>query len=109
MCAARARELYEQQAKERQGKRNDIKENFPECQQARDAAGKAFGVSCKSVDFAVMLRSMLNHVGLGIFQSCSAVIPATFRKCSVISSAIVVRDKKASLRISEALLAIGLF
>ena len=52
MCAARARELYEQQAKERQGKRNDIKENFPEGQQARDAAGKAFGVSGKSVDFA---------------------------------------------------------
>lgn len=55
MCAARAMELYEQQAKERQGKRNDLKDNiqvnFPECQQARDAAGKAFGVSGKSVDF----------------------------------------------------------
>lgn len=56
MCAARARELYEQQAKERQGKRNDLKpnlpENLPEGRDARDAAGKAFGVSGKSVDFA---------------------------------------------------------
>lgn len=58
MCAARARELYEQQAKERQAenaKRNNSKlENLPplETSSARDAAGKAFGVSGKSVDFA---------------------------------------------------------
>jgi hypothetical protein len=53
MCAARARELYEQQAKERQGKRNDLVENLPpSSSKARDAAGKAFGVSGKSVDFA---------------------------------------------------------
>lgn len=54
MCAARARELYEQQAKERQGKRTDIQDNCPESPkgQARDAAGKAFSVSGRSVDRA---------------------------------------------------------
>jgi hypothetical protein len=55
MCAARARELYEQQAKERMvsGKKSDPPVNLPEGKSdARDAAGKAFGVSGKSVDFA---------------------------------------------------------
>lgn len=58
MCATRAREVYEQQAKERQAenaKRNNSKvENLPplETSKARDAAGKAFGVSGRSVDFA---------------------------------------------------------
>jgi hypothetical protein len=60
MCAARARELYEQQAKERQraagGDHNKkaVVENLPQADsaKARDAAGKAFGVSGKSVDFA---------------------------------------------------------
>lgn len=58
MCAARARELYEQQAKERQQaalKQNaTVPVNLPERDKsdARDAAGKAFGVSGKSVDFA---------------------------------------------------------
>jgi ParB-like chromosome segregation protein Spo0J len=59
MCAARARELYEQQAKERQQARKGNQagaspENLPELKpsDARDAAGKAFGVSGKSVDYA---------------------------------------------------------
>jgi hypothetical protein len=54
MCAARARQIYERQAKERQGKRNDLVENLPpsESGKARDKAGAAFGVSGKSVDFA---------------------------------------------------------
>lgn len=54
MCAARARDVYEKQAKERQGKRNDLVENLPpsENTKARDAAGKAFNVSGKSVDHA---------------------------------------------------------
>jgi hypothetical protein len=61
MVAARARELYDEQAKERmkeggrKGGQNKGKENLP-CpsseQQARDAAGKAVGVSGRSVDFA---------------------------------------------------------
>ena len=57
MCAARARELYEQQAKERQKRKpaDFVVANLPpqnEGHKARDAAGKAFGVSGKSVDFA---------------------------------------------------------
>jgi hypothetical protein len=51
MCAARAIELYEQQAKERQQARKGNQagaspENLPELKpaDARDAAGKAFGV-----------------------------------------------------------------
>jgi len=55
MCAARAREIYERQAKERQSagggdkSKEAGKENLPEALkgQARDAAGKAFGVSGK--------------------------------------------------------------
>ena len=54
MCSARAREIYEQQAKERQKLDNLNRENLPDSEKgrARDAAGKAFGVSGKSVDFA---------------------------------------------------------
>jgi hypothetical protein len=55
MCAARARELYEQQAKERLNTKGGHSGpvNLPEAKaDARDAAGKAFGVSGKSVDFA---------------------------------------------------------
>jgi ParB-like chromosome segregation protein Spo0J len=52
MCAARAREIYERDAKERM---KLGKENLPDPKQAgqaRDLAGKAFGVSGKSVDHA---------------------------------------------------------
>lgn len=54
MCAARARELYEHHAKERQKLDNSNRENLPDSEKgrARDAAGKAFGVSGKSVDYA---------------------------------------------------------
>ncbi len=55
MCAARARDIYEQQAKERQKRKpaDSVPENLPEQKtDARDAAGKAFGVSGKSVDHA---------------------------------------------------------
>lgn len=60
MCAARARSIYEEQAKERQNatlKQNasdTVQENLPERKkgQARDQAGKAFGVSGRSVDHA---------------------------------------------------------
>lgn len=50
MCAGRLISYYAEQAKERQGTRTDIKENLPECLnkgQARDQAGKDFGVSGK--------------------------------------------------------------
>lgn len=58
MVAARAREIYDQQAKERQQVRKGNQpgatpENLPDLKQdARDAAGKAVGVSGKTVDFA---------------------------------------------------------
>lgn len=61
MCAARASDIYERQAKDRQAeqaKRNQPQsqkvENLPpiETSKSRDAAGKAFGVSGKSVDHA---------------------------------------------------------
>ncbi len=65
MCAARASELYEEQAKQRmseggkaagKGRPKQGKENLPSpipsAGQARDQAGKAFGVSGKSVNYA---------------------------------------------------------
>jgi hypothetical protein len=55
MCAARARDIYEQQAKERLNTKGGHSGpvNLPEAKgDARDAAGKAFGVSGKSVDHA---------------------------------------------------------
>lgn len=55
MCAARAREIYERQAKERQKRKqsDSVQANFPEQKgQSRDLTGKAFGVSGKSVDHA---------------------------------------------------------
>lgn len=56
MCAARARDVYEQQAKERMTtgvNQHSPMENLPQGKStARDAAGKAFGVSGKSVDHA---------------------------------------------------------
>jgi hypothetical protein len=59
MCAARARDIYEKQAKERQGHGETapgktLPANLPEAIKgdARDMAGKAFGVSGKSVDHA---------------------------------------------------------
>ncbi len=60
MIAARCKGVYEEEAKERQGARTDIKENLPECSkgQARDKAGKALAVSGKTVDAASkVLRS----------------------------------------------------
>ncbi len=64
MVAARFRDYYDKQARERmdatrlQGDQPPAQANFPERDhgQARDAAGKEFGVSGKSVD----------HVGVGV-------------------------------------------
>jgi len=56
MVGARIKDYYATQAKERQGKRNDLKNipaNLPESVgDARDLAGKAVGVSGKSIDHA---------------------------------------------------------
>jgi hypothetical protein len=52
MCAARARDIYQRQADERLRLSNASRENFPDSEKGRasDFAGKAFGVSGKSVD-----------------------------------------------------------
>lgn len=54
LVGARAKEVFEKLAKERQGKRNDLVEHVPpsEFGKARDMAGKAVGVSGKSIDHA---------------------------------------------------------
>jgi hypothetical protein len=55
MVAARAREYYDQQARERQKRKpkDSVQENLPEQKgQSRDKAAAAVGVSGKSVDFA---------------------------------------------------------
>jgi hypothetical protein len=66
MVAARAREIYDAQAKERQVEsgrnhgRGKVPENLPEpinAGDARDKAGKAVGVSGRSVDFATKVLS----------------------------------------------------
>ncbi|MEM6778216.1 MAG: hypothetical protein AAF670_11220 [Planctomycetota bacterium] len=60
MCAARAREVFDQQAKERQKRKpaGSVVENLPQQDtKARDAAGKAFGVSGRSVDHATKVLS----------------------------------------------------
>lgn len=53
MVAARARDIYDQAAKERQKRKpaDSVVENLPQ-QKARDAAGKQVGISGKTVDFA---------------------------------------------------------
>jgi len=60
MCADRAREIYDRQAIERKaegGRHKDV-ENLPQADKgkARDKAGKAFGVSGRTVDFARKVR-----------------------------------------------------
>jgi len=56
MIAAKLRPMFDERAKERQGKRNDlidIQEKIPESKtQARDEAGKAAGVNGRYVDKA---------------------------------------------------------
>jgi ParB-like chromosome segregation protein Spo0J len=54
MVGARLRDMFDKEAKGRQGKRTDIKENLPECPkgQSRDLAGKAVKVSGKTIDNA---------------------------------------------------------
>jgi hypothetical protein len=77
MCAARAREIYEKAAKERMsaggGDKKSGVENLPppieNASTARDAAGKAFGVSGKSVDHAKRV------IEKGIPELAKAVAP----------------------------------
>lgn len=54
MVGARAREIYDKQAKDRQKRKpHSVQENLPEQKgQSRDAVGKTVGVSGKSIDHA---------------------------------------------------------
>lgn len=76
MAAARARGFYEELAKERQqshggtapGKSKTVPENLPEVSgDSRDQAGKDFGVSGKSVDFA---SSVISHGTELLVEAC---------------------------------------
>lgn len=86
MCAARARDIYDKQAKERQIRKpsDSVPENLPEQKNdARDAAGKAFGVSGKSVDLATRV------IKRGIPDLAKAVDAG---RIAVSSAAIVAND-----------------
>jgi hypothetical protein len=75
MAGARGKELYERQAKERQGKRNDLTSGpiVPQVKQsqqvhrARDKAGEAVGVSGKQVDRAT---KVLTHGSRALIEAC---------------------------------------
>lgn len=84
MCAARAREFYDKEAKERQKRKpaDSVVENFPQQKTARDAAGKSFGVSGKSVDHATKVLAnaepeIIKAVDEGRMAVSSAVIHST--------------------------------
>jgi hypothetical protein len=88
MCAARARDIYDKQAKERQklseGRGQKGPANLPDVKgDARDAAGKAFGVSGKSVDLATRV------IKRGIPDLAKAVDAG---RIAVSSAAIVAND-----------------
>jgi hypothetical protein len=67
MCAARAREFYDEQAKKRKEAGRPKKEpvaNLPQDNsKARDAAGKAFGVSGRSVRYSLRRHLQEHHEG----------------------------------------------
>lgn len=82
MVAARARDRYDKQAKERmtKGTKSDPMENLPQGS-ARDAAGKAVGVSGKSVDYASKVlrhgtKSLIAAVDEGRMAVSTAAIHA---------------------------------
>jgi len=95
MCAARARDLYEQQAKERQKRKpaKSVPENLPELVKgdARDLAGKAFGVSGKSVD----------HASKIIGSESKPLIKAVDDGRIAVSKAVKLIDKPAAEQVAE--------
>jgi hypothetical protein len=103
MVAARAREVYDKQAKERMqagggdrksSSRKSGKENFPDpiCQQARDAAGKAVGVSGKSVDHATRV----------IEHAIPEVVKAVDEGRMSVSSAAILSAEPPEVQLAEA-------
>jgi hypothetical protein len=73
IIAARLRPFYDEQAKQRQGQRNDlvdIQEKIPERSvQARDAAGTAAGVNGKYVDAATKIQKAAPEVAQAVLAS----------------------------------------
>jgi hypothetical protein len=90
MVAARAREHYDQQAKERQKRKpaDSVPENLPEQNgDARDHAAKAVGVSGKTVDYATKVLAqgtpeLIKAVDEGRMAVSRAVPRRTARTCS---------------------------
>ena len=81
MVGARARDIYDREAKERmvEGAKNKGKENLPcpESGQARDAVGKAVGVSGKSIDHATrVLKSAIPEIVKAVDEGRMAVSTA---------------------------------
>jgi ParB-like chromosome segregation protein Spo0J len=90
MCAARARKLYDQRAKERQKVRKGKQagstvENLPQLKdagKARDEVGKAFGVSGRTVDYATKVLEdgvpeLIQAVDEGRMSASTAAILTT--------------------------------
>jgi len=78
MVAARAREIYDRQAKERmlRGKKPDPMANLPQGA-ARDHAAKAVGVSGKTVDYATkVLKAAVPEVIKAVDEGRMAVSAA---------------------------------
>jgi len=84
MIAARAREAYDKQAKERQKRKaaDSVQENLPEQKgQARGQAGKALGVSGRTVDFATkVLKQGTPELVKAVDEGRMAVSTAAIRR-----------------------------
>lgn len=91
MCAARAREFYDLQANQRMidGKQIDPVENLPQGSgKARDIAGKAFGVSGKTVD----------HASKVLAQAIPEVVAAVDGGRMAVSTAAVLSTEPAEVQ-----------
>jgi hypothetical protein len=80
MCAARAREIYEREAKEWQTsslkQNNTVPANLPERTKgdAREIAGEAFKVSGKSVDHASrVIEKGIPELAKAVDEGCMAI------------------------------------
>lgn len=95
MVAARARSIYDRQAKERQVRKpaDSVVENLPQQNtRARDAAGKAVSVSGKSVDYATRV----------IEKGEPEVIKAVDEGRMSVSTAAVLVHEPRDVQVSEA-------
>ena len=103
ICAARARDYYDQQAKERQKRKSQsVVETLPpqNHEKARDAAGKAFGVSGKQVDKATKILAAGSGETVAAVESGKLSIDAAAKLVAVVpdkreQSKVVKEGKKA--------------